>query len=332
VKVYPDKLPAELSKGLQPLYIISGDETLLANECADAVRASCKQQGFSERELFHVDSASYDWEPVLQSLNSMSLFSEQKLVEIRCGKYKPNNKSFLEYFQQSNPDTVVLVICDKLDASTQKTKWFKQLESHSILVSVWPIEGNNLTRWLQQRAKQKGVRLSPDAIHLLQDRIEGNLLAADQELAKLALLFNDQEINEEMLLEAVADSSRYNIFALSDKVLNGDSQGSLKILRGLLEEGTAETVILWTLSKELRTLLGASEAISQGQQANWALKQQGVWDKRQPLYQQALKRLSPPKLKKLLQKASQTDLSIKGMGQLKPQDELANICLGLCAN
>lgn len=330
MKLYPNQLAAELNKGLNSLYILSGEETLLVNECADGIRSACRQHGFSERELFHVDSNHFDWESVLQSLNSMSLFSEKKLVEIRCGNHKPNNKLFLKYFETPNPDTVILIITNKLDSGTTKSKWFKQLESHGTWISVWPIEGNHLLRWLQQRCKQEKVNINPGALQLLQERIEGNLLAAAQEISKLALLFGQQPIDENMLIEAVADSSRYNVFTLSDKVLSGDSKASLKILQGLEEEGTAETVVLWALSKDLRTLVAVKGALEKGEQINWALKQQGVWEKRQPLFQKALQRLSLQQLQQLLQNAGKIDLAIKGMENKKPWDELGTICLTLC--
>ncbi len=330
MKVYADRIHNELKKGLAPVYLISGDETLLVNECADAIRATCKQQGFSERELFHTDSPGFDWEQVIQSMNSMSLFAERKLVEIRCPKQKPNHKTLLDYVQQPNPDTVLLIISAKLDASSQRTKWFKSLESKSLFIPVWPLEGQALGQWLNQRCQKAGLNLNSGALQILQDRIEGNLLAASQEIEKLRLLFDDQPIDETRLTEAVTDSARYNVFALTDKALLGDAAGTLKILQGLRDEGTAETAILWALTRELRILISTRLALDSGEQINWALKKQGVWEKRQPLFQQALKRLPLQHLHQLLKQASQIDLSIKGMAQHSPWNELQDLCMQLC--
>lgn len=329
MKIYPDKLAQSLTPSLSPFYIISGDETLLINEAADAIRNAAKQQNILEREVFHADSSHFDWEAVLQSLNSMSLFSEKKLLEIRCTKKSLNDERFLRYWDKPNPDVVVLVLIEKLDKTTLKTKWFSALENASQFMQIWPLEDAQLGHWLSQRAKHQGLNIDHHGIRILQERTEGNLLAAAQELEKLHLLFGNEIITPEKLIDAISNNARYDVFKLTDAALTGNSLNTMKILRGLLEEGTAETVIVWALTRELRILATASEAMNQGQQLNGVLLRQGVWDKRQPMFQQALKRLNTKNIYQLLQTAHQIDLSIKGLGAKNSKNALENLCLSL---
>jgi len=329
MKIYPEKLADTFTPSLPLLYIISSDETLLLNEAADSIRFAARQQGAIEREVFHADSGHFDWEPVLQSLNSMSLFSEKKLLEIRCTKKTLNDELFLHYWQRPNPDVVVLVLVEKLDKVTQKTKWFTELEKASQFVQIWPLDDAQLNRWLGQRAKRQGVNIDPQGIRILQDRTEGNLLASAQELEKLHLLFGNELITPEKLLDAISDNARYDVFKLTDAALAGNTRNALKILHGLFDEGTAETFILWAFTRELRTLANTSEAVQQGQQSSAVLFKQGVLDKRQPAYLQALKRLNTKTIYQLLQTAHQIDLSIKGLSAKNPRDGLEDLCMSL---
>jgi len=301
----------------------------LANEAADSLRQAAKKQGFNEREVFHADTSSFKWEDVLQSLNSLSLFAEKKLVEIRCAKKHLNDKQFLEYWQNSNPDCVTLIITEKLDKTTLNTKWFSALEKNACIVQIWPLDAQQLTRWLQQRAKQQKLNIEPQAIQILQERVEGNLLAAAQELEKLALLYNNQTITAEMLHNAVADNARYDVFGLIDHCLQGNSSRALTILQFLLEEGSSEFLILRSLTREIRTLCICKEAIEGGQSANAALQKNGVWPQRQSFYLDALKRLSFIKCNKLLIDAQQLDLAVMGLVQKNVSNSLQNLCLGL---
>jgi len=332
MNIHPDRLAETFLPSLPPCYIISGDETLLVNEAADAIRSAAKQQGFIEREVFYAKEKDFDWSPVLQALNSMSLFSEKKIIEIHSSKSNLSADDFLQYWQRPNADMVVLVLVEKLDKSTLKTKWFTALEKISQFVQIWPLDGAQLNRWLSQRAKRQGLQLDNRCIQILQERTEGNLLASAQELEKLQLLFGNDAITPEKLLDAISDSTRYDIFKLAEPLLIGNARNALKILSGLLEEGTAETMILWALTKELRILDSASEALSQGQQVSGALTRQGVWDKRQPAYQQALKRLNRKSIYQLLRAAQQIDLSIKGLGPKNSTVALERLCLAFAGN
>jgi DNA polymerase-3 subunit delta len=330
MKLYPDKLAAQTKQNLLPLYIISGEETLLINESADLVRQAARQQDFQEREVFHADTSHFQWEEVLQSLNSLSLFSEKKLVEIRCAKKHLNHKGFLEYWQQPNPDCVVLIITEKLDRSTLNTKWFTALDRAGALVQIWPLDADRFPRWLQQRAQQQGLVIEPDALRILQERTEGNLLAAAQELEKLFLLYGKQAITADSLHQTVADSARYNIFDLIDQCLQGNSIRSLNILQHLLEEGQNEFPIVRSLTREIRLLGILQEAAANGQKPAALFKRHNIWEKRQTLYQRALKRLSLEKIKQLAHQAQQLDLVIMGLARQNIDNSLQALCLGLC--
>jgi len=329
MKIYPDKLAESLNRSLATLYLISGDELLLINEAADSIRDAAKKQGFLEREIFYTDNTGFNWENVLQSLNSLSLFSEKKIVEVHCTKQKPNHEGLLEYLARPNPDTVLLLFADKLDKTTQNTKWFKAIEAAGVFVQIWPLEAAQFNRWLAQRAKHKGLNIDSEAVQLLHERTEGNLLAADQELEKLALLFNKELVSAEKLARSVSDNARYDVFKLVDAALTGDGTHAIKILNGLCEEGTALTVVLWALTRELRTLASISTALETGPRNDQLFIRHGVWEKRQPLFQQALKRMKAPYILQLLQQAHQIDLSIKGMGNKNPRDSLESLCLSL---
>jgi len=330
VKIFPDKLAASTQQALMPLYIVSGEETLLVNEAADIIRLAAKQQGFLERETFDADLPGFDWEDVLQTLNSLSLFAEKKLVEIRASKKNLNTEIFIRYWERHNPDTVVLVMTEKLDKTAQGSKWFGTLEKIGGFIQVWPLEADAFHRWLTQRARQQGLQIDTQALVLLQERTEGNLLAAVQELEKLHLQFGNTPINSSTLENAVADNARYDVFSLTESVLSGNSAESLKILQSLLEEGGAEFLILRTLVRELRILGAVKEAMEAGQSASGALQKQGVWDKRQPAYQSALKRLSTQETGRILQQASQLDMAIMGLVQQNVADGLQDLCLALC--
>lgn len=330
MKIFPDKLAASVAQTPMPLYIISGDETLLINEALDIIRQAAKQQGFTERETFDADLPGFDWEVVLQTLNSLSLFAEKKLVEISCSKKNLNTEMFINYWGRHNPDIRVLVITEKLDKTAQNSKWFGALEKIGGFIQIWPLDANTFLRWLTQRARQQGLQIDTEAIVLLQERTEGNLLAAVQELEKLYLQFGDSPINASTLANAVADNARYDVFSLTESVLAGNSAESLKILQSLLEEGGAEFLILRTLIRELRILGAVKEAMQTGQVASAALQRHGVWDKKQPLYQSALKRLSTRQIGEILQQASELDLAIMGLVKTNVVDGLKRLCLAIC--
>lgn len=331
MRLRPEQLGQHLKGTLAPVYLVCGDEPLLIQESADVIRAAARANGFGERELFHAD-AGFDWQQVLSEANALSLFAQRKILEVRIASGKPGDKgssAIQEYCNNPSPDNLLLVITPKLDASAQRGKWVKALDDTGAMVQVWPVEARQMPGWISQRLKLAGVRANRAAIDILADRVEGNLLAAVQEIEKLKLLATGGEIDEATMSTVVADSARYSVFTLVDKVLEGDPQGAAKNLRGLREDGTDAIVILWALARELRTLIAIQES---GHSSDAILKKHGVWDKRQPLIKSALRRLRLAHLKLLLRQGAALDRAIKGMRKSDPWEDLASLVLSFAGS
>jgi DNA polymerase III subunit delta len=334
VKIKAEQLHSHLQKQLLPIYIISGDEPLLAQESADAVRIAARAAGFTERELFYVEG-NYDWNQLLNEANSLSLFADKKILEIRITNGKPGDKgskALCEMCANLNPDNLLLIVLPKLERATQNSKWIKTLESIGAHIQVWPVTGTHLPRWIQQRLNHAGIDANAEAVQILADRVEGNLLAAVQEIEKLKLLALDGKVDASRMSSVVADSARYNLFEFIDKVLMGDAQSAARSLRGLQNEGIEPIPLLWAITRELRILAKASEQLSQGAHSDSALKSAGVWDKRIPLFRNALRRLSPAHLRMLIHQAGAIDRGIKGQRQADIWDELTTLVLSLAGS
>ena len=330
-KLRTDQLNTQLQKNLTPVYLISGDETLIVQESSDAIREAAKKQGFTERELFHAD-AQFDWSQLLSAGNSLSLFSEKKILELRIANGKPGDKgskALCAYLENPSPDNCLLIITPKLDGGTGRSKWVKAIEKAGHWIQVWPLSDSQFIRWLGERIKKAGLNADNRSIELLASRTEGNLLAAHQEIEKLKLIASDTTLTTDIIAGAVADSARYDIFGMIDKILFGDARGAVKSLQGLRMEGTDATVVLWGLAREIRSLLAITVSMAQGQSFPWAAKQAGVWEKRQPLVQQAIRRTSQAELERLLRQANSIDKSIKGLMDSNPWDELIDLTLNL---
>ncbi len=314
MRLRPDQLQQNLSQGLLPLYMVSGDESLLVQECCDAIRLNCRKQGFS-REVLHVETG-FDWSELLASAAAMSLFSERKLIELRMPTGKPGDaggKALTEYAANASPDNVLLIICNKLDGSSTRTKWYKNVEAAGASIQCWPIDAKQLPRWISNRLNSVGLKADNEAIQMLAERVEGNLLAAVQEIEKLRLYTNADVIDADTITAAVADNARYDVFGLVDRALEGDIKGSLRMLQGLKAEGTEPPVLLWALSRELRTLCQCAEQIEQGNGIDRVLQNQRVWDKRKAVTRNALQRLRSKQLQQLIKIANHIDQSVKGM-------------------
>ncbi len=331
MRLRADQIEKQAAQGLAPIYLISGDETLLVQECADTVRSVCRQHGFSERQVFHVDN-SFDWQTLLDEASAMSLFADKKLIELRMPSGKPGDagtKALEQYCANTNADTVVLIICNKLDSSAARAKWHKAVDACGVTVPIWPIEPQQLPRWIEQRLRQRGISASNDAIQILAERVQGNLLACAQEIEKLLLYTDAKVIDADIVNATVADNARFDIFNLADQALLGNCAQAMRALAGLRGEGEEPPVILWALTKELRTLHKCAEALEQGQNIERALEAGGVWDKRKPMLRNAVQRLSRKRVENLLRLAQQIDAAIKGSGD-NPWLLLDRLLLGMC--
>ena len=333
MRLYPEKLAGHLQQQLLPVYLVSGDEPLLLQECCDLIRQRARQQGCTEREVIDAGVSGFKWQDILHSANSMSLFAERKLVELRLPSGKPGaegSKALCEYLDIAGGEDVLLIISGKIDKQSTNSKWYKALDQAGATIQVWPVDAKDLPRWLQQRVRNAGMSIDGDALQLRCARVEGNLLAAVQEVEKLKLLARDTQITAATVTEAVSDNARYNLFDMTDSALRGDATASLRMLHGLRGEGTEPPVVLWALAREIRTLYETQLDCDKGRSAQQALSARRVWKNRIPLLQSALSRHNTDSLSRLLQQASAVDGSIKGFAGGKPWDNLESLISDLC--
>ena len=313
MQVKPEQLEQHLKQGIRPCYLVTGAEPLIVQESADAIRRAARAAGCVDRERF--DSADREsWQNLIQSGSAMSLFADRKLIEIQVENGKPGtegSKALLEYLSIESDD-ILLVVAGKIDKQSQRAKWYTALDQNGTVVTVWPIHPRDLPSWIQQRLNQRGMKYERDAIALLAERVEGNLLAAAQEIEKLSLLANDSPITTDIVSQSVGNSARYNAFNMVDTALAGDARGALRALRGLKAEGSAAPAILWPISKELRLLIDAASAVKKGTKPGAALDRLGVWRSRLNLMQQALGRHTPESLERCLTLNFAADGSAKG--------------------
>jgi DNA polymerase III subunit delta len=325
LRLNADQLPAVLGRALAPIYLISGDEPLLVGEAADAVRAAARSEGFAERVVFSIERG-FDWEELRRETQSLSLFSERRLFELRMPSGKPEKGAGLlaEIAARPPPDIVCLVVTDKLDRKTSEAPWVQAIERHGVWVPIWPVTRTALPGWLDGRARALGLRLDPGAAQLIVDRVEGNLLAAKQELEMLALLANGAPIDAALVMHAVGDSARYDVFQLGEAAAGGDVGRSLKILVGLRDEGVEPTLILWALVRELRGLWQARERQRLGSSGA-----QSGWNQAAKPSPRALQRAGKLPLARLLRQAGSVDRAIKGLAPGDPWSEITALTMGL---
>jgi len=333
MRLYPEKLADHLLQKLLPVYLVSGDEPLLLQECCDQIRQKARAENCNEREIIEGGLSNFNWQDILHSASNMSLFADRKLIELRLPSGKPGaegSKALCEYLDIASGDDVLLIVSGKIDKQSTNSKWYKALDKAGVTVQVWPVDAKNLPRWLQQRVRNAGMSIDDDALRLLCERLEGNLLAAVQEVEKLKLLAADSKITMQTVTEAVSDNARYNLFDMADNALKGNASVSLRMLYGLRAEGTEPPVVLWALVREIRTLYEAQLDCDSGQSTQQALSSRRVWQNRMPLMQAALTRHNTHSLSLLLEQAARADGSIKGFADGKPWDNLSRLVITLC--
>jgi DNA polymerase-3 subunit delta len=324
VKISGDNLAGNLSRQLAPIYLISGDEPLLVNEAADAVRARARAAGFTEREL-HVVERGFDWQALLAESRALSLFAQRKIIEIRMTNPAPGEQggnAIGDLAAHPSADNLVLVITGKMDGRTQNSKWVNAIDKHGVVVQIWPIELTRLPAWIRDRLSRHGLKAEAAAASLLAERVEGNLLAAHQEIEKLALLLPAGALTVETVMEAVADSARYDVLQIGDAAMRGQTARALRILDGLRAEGVDATLALWAVNKDLQWIVRAQYLMERGQSADAAMNALYVWRPRQPAMKQALARLKAASTRSLILDAERVDRSIKGVLRTDPWVEL----------
>ncbi len=324
MNVRPDQLADVLNRQFHPVYMISGDEPLQVMESSDRVRAACRQQDYTEREVFDVD-VSFDWQLLKDEANSLSLFSSRRILDVRIPSGKPGREggqALKEYAANPPEDTVLLITSGKLEVAQKKSAWFKALDQAGVVMQCWPIGPDRLPAWIRQRFQSRGMQASREVIDYVCQRVEGNLLAAAQEIDKLNLLVGPGVVDIDSVREAVADSSRFSVFELADSALAGDQVRVMRILHGLHAEGIEPILVTWSLAKDIRLLAAVS---AKRDSADYALKQAGVWQNRLPLYTSCLARHSTDRFNRLLQRCAKIDGITKGQQPGNVWDELQTL-------
>ncbi len=338
------QLAAHLAKGLRPLYTLHGDEALLQQEALDTIRAVARAQGYTERSSFTVAGAHFDWSAVLAAGGSLSLFADRQIVEIRIPSGKPGKDGGAALQQiaqaaQGNDSVLTLVVLPRLDKATRTGAWFAALEAHGATVQIDPVERAQLPAWIAQRLAAQGQRVAAGeegqrTLQFFADRVEGNLLAAHQEIQKLALLHPQGELSREQVEAAVLNVARYDVFKLSEAVLSGQVARTQRMLDGLQAEGEAEVLVHWALAEDIRALKRVKDAMNAGKPLPMALRENRVWGVKERLYERLLPQASDAQLARLLQSAHVVDGIVKGLKQADwPQDgwqALSRLALQLC--
>ncbi len=322
MQLNPAQLPAHLGKGVKSLYTLHGDEPLLVQEALDAIRAAARAQGFSERTSHTVSGAHFDWSAVLAACGSLSLFADKQIVELRIPSGKPGTAGSAALQQMAaqardNDSTLTLVVLPRLDKATKASAWFVALEG-GITIGIDPIERAALPQWIAQRLATQGQRVTAGeegqrTLQFFADQVEGNLLAAHQEIQKLALLHPPGELHLAQIEAAVLNVARYDVFKLSDAVLGGHLLRVQRMLDGLQAEGEQPVLVHATLANDIRALKNVKDAMAQGRPLPMALREQRVWGTKERLFERVLPRLSDAALATLLLSAHQVDGVVKGL-------------------
>jgi DNA polymerase III subunit delta len=309
LRVSAEQLPAALARGLASIYLVSGDEPLLVAEAADSIRAAARAAGYADRSVFFIERG-FSWDDLRHASQALSLFAERRLFELRIPSGKPDKgaEQLSELALSPPPDVICLVVTGKLDKKAGDSPWVRAIEKQGLWVPIWPVETGALPGWLRSRAKLLNIQIEPQAAQLIVDRVEGNLLAAHQELEKLALLANGKSIDADLVLSSVGDSARFDVFQLADAAAGGDAVRALRVLLGLKSEGVEPTLILWALVRELRGLWQTRER----DRLRSSVHGSG-WNLAATPSARSRSRMHKMPLAPLLLQASQTDRIIKGL-------------------
>ena len=330
MRLRTDQLPAQLQQSLASIYFLTGDEPLQMGEAADLIRASARQRGHTEREVLE-QGAGFDWNLLSGLADSLSLFGDKRILDLRLTSPKVGNegaKALLDFAHNPPADTLLLISAPKLERAQLSAKWVKALDQNGVMVQIWPIEGSRLAPWIEQRLRRAGLVPEPGVVEILAERVEGNLLAAAQEIEKLLLLQGPGVISVESLLESVVDSARFDVFGLLDTLLAGDAARGIRMLSGLQREGVAEPVVLWAFSREIRTLAMLAFEVTQGGSVDRVMAAAQVWEKRKPLLRQGLRR-PLAHWQGLLEACAGVDRTIKGLDSGDPWRLLQDLALGI---
>jgi DNA polymerase-3 subunit delta len=321
MQLRPEQLSGALARGLRALYTIHGDEPLLAQEAGDAIRAAARAAGYVERKVFSVSGAHFDWSGLLGASQAMSLFAERQLIEIRIPSGKPGkegSEALQRYCETLSEDVITIIHLPRIDRQQQGSAWFAAIDGAGVSLRVDPVERKALPQWIAQRLAAQGQRVQEgdagaQTLAFFADRVEGNLLAAHQELQKIALLYPQGELSFEQIEAAVLNVARYDVFKLGEAVLAGQTPRVLRMLEGLRAEGEAPVLVHWTLAEDIRALKRVKDAVAQGKPLPMALREARVWGAKERLFERLVPLLSDHTLAHWVEAASVCDGLIKGL-------------------
>jgi DNA polymerase-3 subunit delta len=331
VKIPANQLSNHLRKSLSPCYLVTGDEILLVQESLDAIRKKARSEGFESRDL-HIATTGFNWSDFSASGGNLSLFAEKRIIELQLPTGKPGRQggqAIVDMIAQTADDLMLIVSGPKLDRNTQNAKWAKSLESAGALVQVWPVGPRELPAWVASRMKDAGLQPDREAVRLIADRVEGNLLAAQQEIEKLRLLHGEGPVTAQDVDAAVADSSRFDVYKLVDAAVAGDAKRAIRILSGVRGEGTEAVIVMWALTRELRTLVTLADSVSHGRDLSSALQAARVWQNRQGIVRACVSRHSSAHFYGLMKYVRRGDAASKGQSGEDPWQIATEIVLGL---
>lgn len=331
MKISANQLNSQLNESLLPCYLVTGDEPLLVQEALDAIRERAREEGFGSRELY-IATTGFDWADLQNAAGNLSLFADKRIVELRLPTGKPGVKggaTIVEMCGKAGDDLLFIVSAPKLDRSAAASKWAKALASTGGHCQIWPLGLRELPSWIKSRMASAGLQPDNDAVRLIADRVEGNLLAAQQEIEKLRLLHGEGPITAAYVESAVTDSSRFDVYKLVDAAVAGDGTRAVRILAGLRAEGVEAVIVMWALTRELRTLARLADSIASGEELSGALRKAGVWQNRQGLVRACIARHQAPWFYELIKVARRADAAAKGQLRADPWELAMEIVLGL---
>jgi DNA polymerase-3 subunit delta len=329
VRISTEQLPQQLKRGLVPLYIVYGEEPLLALEAADRIRATARADGHIEREVLTAEQ-HFDWSQLRVSSQSQSLFATRRILELRIPNGKPGNdgsQALQEYCAQLPPDTITLILLPEIDWRGKKGAWFGALDAAGLMIEAAQVKRDKLPAWLAGRLKTQEQSADAETLEFIADKVEGNLLAAYQEVQKLALLFAPGALSFDQIKAAVLDVARFDVFDLGDIALSGDAQHLVRVLDGLQGEGAAAPLVLWSLAEEIRGVGRVLAGLAAGRPLQQAMRDARIWGPRQNLIQRHINRFSQTQIEAALVHAARIDRMIKGLARGDVWDELLQLAL-----
>ena len=332
MRLRPEQLKTHLERsGKMPVYFVSGDEPLQKLESIDLIRNHYQKQGYDERIIFEVNK-SFDWNQINEASSNLSLFSNNKIIELRMVAPKPGRQGgiFLQqYVENENNDTVLIISSDKIDKGTQNNKWVKAIDKAGLMIQVWPIGPAQLPGWIQARMQNRQKKITHDAARLIAERVEGNLLAAQQEIEKLLLLIEKDRIDIEDIMGAVADSSRYNVFDMLESAFVGNIDRTLLMLNGLKNEGTEPLLLFGALMWEDRRLCSIAYEYEAGTQLENIFRSYRIWDQKKRPITSVLKRHTSKSLDRLLNYCAVIDKTLKSGQRDRAWDQFSTLLLAI---